>query len=88
MTENIVAFAAATVEAQNLRIDKTTKRGLKSQCKIGELHSLPSTIAENVATRCSDVKPKVSLFVPEIVPKARGTSQHNLKRKNSIQTRV
>ena len=32
MTGKIVLSAVATAEAQNLRFDETTKRGLKSQC--------------------------------------------------------
>ena len=60
MTRKIVLFAAATAESQILRINETTKRGIKSQCIIGELRSLPSATTENVETKCSDVNPKVS----------------------------
>ena len=53
-------FPAATAEAQNLRFNETTKRGLKSQCIIGELRSLSSVTVEKVVTRCFVMKPKVN----------------------------
>ena len=59
MIGKIELSAAATVEAENLRINETAKRDRIANTFVGELRSPSSATAENAGTNCSNVNPKV-----------------------------